>query len=135
VYIGNGRSKLRRSECCQYDGRTCHTHGGCIHKNLQMYMYIHIYVYIYIYIYICIYVYTCKQATGILKSVAASVAGKKDLPVTRVVDAVMENKSGGSHLEMRLLDPTIQKGASGGGVCVCVCVCVSIYAIYAEGCI
>eukprot|EP00802_Teleaulax_amphioxeia_P032448 Tamp_36481.p1 GENE.Tamp_36481~~Tamp_36481.p1 ORF type:complete len:132 (+),score=21.61 Tamp_36481:3-398(+) len=52
------------------------------------------------------------RAAGMLKSVAASVGGKKDLPVTRIVDAVLENKP--AEMDMRLLDPTIQKGAAGG---------------------
>ncbi|EKX34589.1 Sec1 family domain-containing protein 1A [Guillardia theta CCMP2712] len=49
-----------------------------------------------------------ETATGLLKSVAASVGGKKDLPVTRLVDSIMENRVGSEAENFMLLDPNIQ---------------------------
>ena len=48
-----------------------------------------------------------ETATGLLKSVTANLGGRRELPVTRIVDGLMENKAGGEAEDFAYYDPNV----------------------------
>jgi hypothetical protein len=52
-----------------------------------------------------------ETATGLLKSVTANLGGRRELPVTRIVDGLMENKAGGEAEDFAYWDPNLHDDA------------------------